>query len=62
MINLQKMAQKYREAGYTESNADARVCQDIVLKTIEQSDFGRNVTVKGGVVMRSITRNVRRAK
>ena len=61
MINLQKMAQKYREAGYTESNADARVCQDIVLKAIEQSDFGRNVTVKGGVVMRSITRNVRRA-
>ena len=31
MINLQKMTQKYREIGYTESNADARVCQDIVL-------------------------------
>ena len=38
-----------------------RMCQDIVLKAIERSDFGRNVTIKGGVVMRSITGNVRRA-
>ena len=61
MINLERMAEKYRDAGYSERNADARVCQDIVLKAIEQSDFGRNVTIKGGVVMRSITGNVRRA-
>lgn len=61
MIKLEKMAEKYRDAGYSERNADARVCQDIVLKAIEKSDFGRNVTIKGGVVMRSITGNVRRA-
>lgn len=61
MINLKKMAEKYRDAGYSDRNADARVCQDIVLKAIERSDFGRNVTIKGGVVMRSITGNVRRA-
>lgn len=61
MINLEKMAEKYREAGYSERNADARVFQDILLKAIEQSDFGRNVTIKGGVVMRSLTGNVRRA-
>lgn len=34
MINLEKMAEKYRDAGYSERNADARVCQDIVLKVI----------------------------
>jgi len=61
MINLETMAKKYRNAGYSELNADARVCQDIVLKAIEKSDFGRNVTIKGGVVMRSLTGNVRRA-
>ena len=61
MINLEKMAESYMDAGYSERNADARVCQDIVLKAIERSNLGRNVTIKGGVVMRSITGNVRRA-
>lgn len=61
MINLEKMVEKYRESGYSDRNADARVCQDIILKAIEQSDFGNKVTIKGGVVMRSITGNVRRA-
>lgn len=61
MINLQKLEEKYRDAGYSEQNANARVCQDIVLKAIAESNLGRNVTIKGGVVMRSITGNVRRA-
>ena len=61
MINLEKMSEKYRDAGYSERNADARVCQDIVLRAIEKSNLERNVTIKGGVVMRSITGNVRRA-
>ena len=38
------------------------MCQDIVLKAISESSFDRNVTIKGGVVMRSITGDVRRAK
>ena len=61
MINLEKMSEKYIDAGYSDRNADARVCQDIVLKAVEKSDLGRNVTIKGGVVMRSITGNLRRA-
>ncbi len=61
MINVEKMAEHYRNTGYSERNADARVCQDIVLKAIERSNFGRNVMIKGGVVMRSITGDVRRA-
>lgn len=60
-MNLEKMAEKYRDAGYSERNADAFVCQDIVLKAIERSNLGRNVTIKCGVVMRSITGNVIRA-
>ena len=27
-MNLENMAEKYRDAGYSEQNADARVCQD----------------------------------
>lgn len=46
MINLEKMAEKYRDAGYSERNADARVCQDIVLKAISRSNLGRNVTIE----------------
>lgn len=55
------MTVKYRDAGYSEQTADARVCQDVMLKAIERSHLGKNVTIKGGVVMRSITGNIRRA-
>ena len=46
-MNLEKMAEKYRDAGYSERNADARVCQDIVLKAIARSNLGRNVEHSG---------------
>lgn len=61
MANLEELAAQVKNEGYSEVNAEAKVCQDIVLKAISQSSLSRNVTVKGGVVMRSITGNVRRA-
>ena len=61
MANLEKMTAQYVEEGYSELLAEARVCQDIVLKAISESTMNRNVTIKGGVVMRSITGDVRRA-
>lgn len=61
MAELEKMAAGYRSEGYSQLLAEARVCQDIVLKAIAESSLSRNVTIKGGVVMRSITGNVRRA-
>jgi predicted nucleotidyltransferase component of viral defense system len=61
MANLEELARKVKNEGYSEVNAEARVCQDIVLKAIAQSSLNRNVTIKGGVVMRSITGNYRRA-
>ena len=61
MANLEELARFVRNEGYSEVNAEARVCQDIVLKAIAQSSLNRNVTIKGGVVMRSITGNTRRA-
>ena len=61
MANLEKMAALYVAEGYSELLAEARVCQDIVLKAISESTMNRSVTIKGGVVMRSITGDVRRA-
>ena len=61
MIDLEKMTAQYREEGYSGLLAEARVCQDIILKAISESSMSRNVTIKGGVVMRSITGDARRA-
>ena len=61
MANLEELAAEVRNDGYSEVNSEARVCQDIVLKAISQGSLSRNVTVKGGVVMRSITGDSRRA-
>lgn len=61
MIRLTTLIDEVRQDGYNEANAEARVCQDIVLKAIDTSRFSQHITVKGGVVMRSITGDVRRA-
>lgn len=52
---------EYYEEGLTRELAASRVCQDIVLKAIAEGPLSRNVTIKGGVVMRSLTKNNRRA-
>ena len=61
MIDINAMIQKEIENGFGDANAQAKVCQDLILKAIASSSLNRNVTIKGGVVMRSKTGNVRRA-
>lgn len=60
-MDLRELIIQIKELGYNDEDAAARVCQDIVLKGIAKSTLSRNVTIKGGVVMRSMTENVRRA-
>lgn len=60
-MNLRDLIMRIEELGYNDEDAVARVCQDIVLKGIAKSSLSRNVTIKGGVVMRSLTGNIRRA-
>ena len=60
-MNIRQLLEKYKEEGLSEDLARSRVCQDIVLKAISDGPLSRNVTIKGGVVMRSITNNNRRA-
>ena len=61
MIKINEMIQAAKNEGYNETNAEAKVCQDIILTLISQSRLNRNVTIKGGVVMRSISNDARRA-
>lgn len=60
-MNLNEMIENEIEHGYGDDNARSKVCQDIILKAISESSLSRNVTIKGGVVMRSKTGSVRRA-
>lgn len=60
-MNLNEMMRDYQNDGLNREFASARVCQDIILKAIADGPLNRNVTIKGGVVMRSITNNNRRA-
>lgn len=60
-MNLAEMVLNVQKLGYEPDDARARVCQDIVLKAISKSNLSRNVTIKGGVVMRNMTNNIRRA-
>ncbi|MCR5586169.1 MAG: nucleotidyl transferase AbiEii/AbiGii toxin family protein [Lachnospiraceae bacterium] len=60
-MNLHELTEEMKRIGYEPDDAEARVCQDVILKALSLSPLSRNVTIKGGVVMRSITNEVRRA-
>ena len=47
--------------GYSDDTAYAKIAHDIVLKAVRDSGFQDNLTVKGGVVMSSLTEVARRA-
>ena len=60
-MELNVMMKRYQDDGLNREFASARVCQDIILKAIADGLLNRNVTIKGGAVMRSITNDNRRA-
>lgn len=60
-MHLMNEVDKIKNEGYSEANAEAKLCQDIVISAISKSSLNRNVTIKGGVVMRSLSGEVRRA-
>lgn len=61
MINISELSVKVKEEGYEEEMAEAKLCQDIILLLLSKSRFNKNITIKGGVVMRSLSNNIRRA-
>ncbi len=60
-MDIYELISKYIEAGYFEEDAIPKVAQDIVLLKIGNSKYSENITVKGGVVMHNISRDMRRA-
>ena len=61
MVNLLESINFYIERGYEDAYATSKVAQDIILSKIAKSNFRKNITVKGGVVMFNITNDRRRA-
>ena len=60
-MDLNKLVNSYLNNGYSRPLAISRVCQDVILAKISDSNFNRNVTIKGGVVMMAISKDKRRA-
>ena len=60
-INILELTKQIKEEGYDGEYVEAKLCQDIILLLISKSVHMTNVTIKGGVVMRSLSNNIRRA-
>lgn len=61
MNNLRECINEYMKNGYTRNYAISKVCQDIIINRIYNSEYSDKITIKGGVVMFHLTKNVRRA-
>ena len=61
MKSLQEQIAELRSLGYATDTARAKVAHDIILLAMHRSGFKPNSTIKGGVVMSSLTGDVRRA-
>ena len=46
-MNLLEEIEKVKSEGYSEANAQARVCQDMILYAISKGSLSQNVTIKG---------------
>ena len=60
-MDIYELVNKYISVGYSEDDAIPKVAQDIVLLKIGNSKYNKNITVKGGVVMHNISKDMRRA-
>lgn len=45
MINILELVSKEKANGYSEANAELKVCQDIVLLALSRSTLNKNVTI-----------------
>ena len=61
MKSLKEQIAELRAAGYKALTAQAKVAHDAVLLAMHRSGFKLKSAIKGGVVMSSITGDIRRA-
>ncbi len=60
-MNLEDIVRYNVENGYDLIDARAKTAQDVILNQISKSKFKNSITIKGGVVMHSISNSIRRA-
>ena len=60
-MKLEEIVRKYIKEGYELNDARSKVAQDVILIKICKSNFKKHITVKGGVVIHSISNSIRRA-
>ena len=60
-MNLEDIVRKYTVENYDLIDARSKAAQDIILSKISKSRFKNNITIKGGVVIHSISNSIRRA-
>ena len=60
-MNIYELTQEYIKLGYQEDDIASKVAQDIILLNIGKSKYAKNITIKGGVVMHNISKDLRRA-
>ena len=60
-MDIASEVEKLMQGGYKKDAARAKVAHDIVLAAIRAAGFKDHVTIKGGVVMSGISKDVRRA-
>jgi predicted nucleotidyltransferase component of viral defense system len=61
MISFAEKIAALEMQGYANAPAMAKLAHDVVLKALEKCGFSDHITIKGGVVMSSITEDLRRA-
>lgn len=60
MVDFKTAMQGLLTRGYGDENVEERLAQEILLKALADCGLRENVTIKGGVVMANLTRDVRR--
>ncbi len=60
-MNLEEIVRNNVALGYELIDARSKASQDVILNKIAKSKFKDNITIKGGVVMHSISHSTRRA-
>ncbi len=60
-MNLKEMVQSYEKKGMLKEAAQSHAASEVLLSKIASSELAEHVTIKGGIVMYTLTQNARRA-
>lgn len=60
-MNIENIINNYLDLGYAPEDVESKASQDIILSKISKGKFKEHITIKGGVVMHSISNDKRRA-